>query len=165
MRCRKPGARSDSTPFRAFLFSPDKKGGNRRIYAGDAGARSVLTNAFARYSDILRENSLPKARIPREQPLTSTHIMPHYYILFSAKLQGFLKKLHHEIYRIYSFQFMHSAQNLAVFLQSNPFEPVLCRHFAPHRQDDEHSSRRAHFFCEKFFEKNCKKDVLVIVYS
>ena len=71
------------------------------------GRRSMPSPDFRTYSV-----KIPSAGLgyPGEQPLTSTHIMPHYYTRFWIKLQYFAKNFRDENARIFRCVFVKFAQ-------------------------------------------------------
>jgi hypothetical protein len=96
-----------------FLALPEKNGAVRQSSRVSAGIRIGIDKRFARFSDILRENSPKGFGFPNGQPLTSTHIKLYHYITRPPTNQEFQKNKNHEFDRVGAIGFVDSAQSVA----------------------------------------------------
>ena len=109
---------SDSTPFRVFLPFPEKNGDSRRFFRFQEGRTEMLIHAFARYSDILRENYLPGLGSPvsnlshlRTSCSHIIHQIPEncntFLIFFSMNFSTFESLVLYHMHKIHFFAVFH----------------------------------------------------------
>ena len=119
------GARSDSTPFRVFLVSPEKSGGSPPILSKAPRSAGDIETTFR---PIFRTCSVKIPSRGRIHPRATSHIYAHHASLLYTKtlkiailFKKFFLRANDDFYRIFQFVFVYFAHT-----HFSPFFECTC---------------------------------------